>query len=294
MKKIKDKLVYFLLRVISFFSQFIPVFIGYKFAEILGAIAYKYLKIYQKIIAINLNIAFPEKSEKEKKQIAVKTMQVFCKVIFMGLKFPYLSKQQIINLIEFPTFDIIKNNSKNGAIFLSAHLGNYELLGAYVAVNGFPFGVVYSPIENKAIEKFVKITREKLGWILIPRNNLAKEKCKEILRQQKCLAVANDQNAAASGVILNFFNKPASTFKGFAELALEFNVPIIPAFSIIKGTKIFCFAEEPMKVPNSGDKKQDVIILTQEYLNILEKYIKQYPEQYFWLHKRWKGSIEYY
>lgn len=293
MKKIKEKLTYFVLRVVSFFIQFVPIFIGYKFAEILGAVAYKYLKSYQKIISINLNIAFTEKSEKEKKQIAVKTMQVFCKVIFMGLKFHYLTKEDINNIISFPSFDIVKNNSKNGAIFLSAHLGNYELLGAYIAVNGFPFGAVYRPVENKAIEEFAKIPREKLGWILIPRDNFAKERSREILRQGKCLAVANDQNAAGSGVMLNFFNKPASTFKGFAELALEFKVPIIPVFSIIKGTKILCFAEEPMQIPDTGDKKQDAIILTQEYLKILEKYIKKYPEQYFWLHKRWKATVEY-
>lgn len=175
-----------------------------------------------------------------------------------------------------------------GAVLVTGHFGYWELLGATVASLGYPIGVVAKDQHNPAVNRLIIRCRERLGMQIIPMASAMRPVLKT-LKQNGCVGLLMDQDAGPGGTFVNFFDQPASTYQGPAVFALRTGAPVIPCFIVKNGIErhrvVF---ETPIESTSTGDEDKDVHRVTQQYTSVLERYIRDYPDHWFWVHRRWK------
>ena len=176
-----------------------------------------------------------------------------------------------------------------GVILITGHFGYWELLGATVASLGHPITVVAKDLHNPAGNRLILAARERLG-MGVTNMNTAATPILRALRRNECVGLLADQDAGPDGVFIDFLGSPASTYQGPAVFALRTGAAIIPCFIIRCGAEQHrvCF-EAPINVVASGDDSADIEIITQTYTNVLADYILDYPDHWFWVHRRWKS-----
>jgi KDO2-lipid IV(A) lauroyltransferase len=175
-----------------------------------------------------------------------------------------------------------------GVILVTGHFGYWELLGAAVAALGYPIGVVAKDQHNPAVNRHLIACRERLGMRVIPMAT-ATHAILRTLRRNECVGFLADQDAGPGGVFVRFLEQPASTYQGPALFALRTGAPIIPCFIVREGIERHRVAfEEPIRATPSGDEAADIQGYTQQYTAALERYVRAYPDHWFWVHRRWK------
>ena len=179
-------------------------------------------------------------------------------------------------------------NGGRGVILITGHFGYWELLGATVAMLGYPITVVAKKLHNPAVDGLVHAGRERLGMAVAPMDK-APAAVYRALRRNECVGLLADQDAGAGGVFVDFLGMRASTYQGPALFALRTGAPIVPCFIIRSGPERHrvCF-ETPIEAIPTGDEPADIARITQAYTDVLARYIMDYPDHWFWVHRRWK------
>ncbi|MCY3714377.1 MAG: lysophospholipid acyltransferase family protein [Gemmatimonadetes bacterium] len=175
-----------------------------------------------------------------------------------------------------------------GVILITGHFGYWELLGATVAMLGYPITVVAKKLHNPAVDRLVHAGRERLGMAVATMDK-APATVYRALRRNECVGLLADQDAGAGGVFVDFLGMRASTYQGPAQFALRTGAPIVPCFIIRSGPERHrvCF-ETPIEAIPTGDEPADLARITQAYTDVLARYILEYPDHWFWVHRRWK------
>ncbi len=177
---------------------------------------------------------------------------------------------------------------KKGVIALTAHFGNWELLGAYVVHRGIPLRVVGTALQDPRIDALLVSTRNRAGYTNIARGKDTKEILRA-LQKGEALGMLIDQDTKVAGVFVDFFGIPAYTPTGPAVLASKYEVPIVPIFMWLKEDLTYqleCFP--PLELSRTDDAAHDIEVNTRKCSEAYEKIIRQHPEQWAWMHKRWK------
>ena len=244
----------------------------------------------------NLEIAFPEKSQAEREKILKASFENLGRILGDVSHFPRYTAKRLEQLVEFELDnDAFKNYLKEkakgrGAIILTPHLGNWEIIVlAYSAVKE-PLNYLARPLDNPLIEEMTADFRTRFGNRPLNKTNSVMTAI-EILRQGGLLGVLPDVNAhPKDGVFVPLFGVPACTTSGVAMLALRTNALIVPVcgvwderaghYRFINGSIV-----EPVR---TGNRQQNIVETTALYTAALEKFIRAYPEQWLWIHKRWK------
>jgi len=252
---------------------------------------YHFSSKHRMITFNNLLHAFPEKDLLEITKIAKNVFLNLGTVTAEFFEIPSLTKD---NMSSWVTFEGLENyeraREKNqGVLFYTAHFGNWELLAACCGLQNIIVTIVYRALDNPILENFVAWFRSFTGHKLLPKGG-ASQRIVESLKNNEMVGVLIDQNVFwHEGVFVDFLGRPASTTKRFAELALRTGAPVLSAFIIRKedGTYRIVFNEE-VKLSRTGDHDRDLFENTQRFTNIIEDVVRRYPDQYFWLHQRWK------
>lgn len=178
-----------------------------------------------------------------------------------------------------------------GVILVTGHFGYWELLGATVASLGHPITVVAKKLHNPAVNRLVHAGRERLGMAVTDMDS-APPAIFRALRRNECVGLLADQDAGAGGVFVEFLGLKASTYQGPAIFALRTGAPIVPCFIVRSGPERHrvCF-EAPIEAVPTGDETADIIRTTQAYTDVLARYILDYPDHWFWVHRRWKTPM---
>lgn len=176
-----------------------------------------------------------------------------------------------------------------GVLLLTAHYGNWELLAAAHALTGFPLTVVARPLEPPVLDRLATRLREKSGVRVIPKRR-AVAGVREALRQGGMVGILLDQNASRrEGVFVPFFGEPASTSKSLALLALSSGAPVVPVFIHREAAGRHRVVIEPaVPAPATGDRDTDVLAYTEAFTRVIEARVRRAPEQWLWMHRRWK------
>jgi KDO2-lipid IV(A) lauroyltransferase len=176
-----------------------------------------------------------------------------------------------------------------GILVLAAHYGNWELLAASHALSVFPLSVVVRPLDHPMMERLVDRFRRRSGVELIGKRRALGE-ILDALRRGRMVGILLDQNASrAEGVFAPFFGVPASTSKGLALIALRTGAPVLPIFiRRMQGGRHLVQADPVVEVPADGDP----IAYTAAFNRSIETAIRRAPEQWFWMHNRWKTRPE--
>ena len=206
------------------------------------------------------------------------------------VRLPIMTTDEINSIIKVNGIEHLKKAyAKNrGVIMLSAHLGNWELLGIWIAKNGFPAAAIGARIRNPHLEKLIMKFRSQCGLKNIKRGNDTREIIKS-LKQGQGIGMLIDQNTKVQGEFVNFFNLPAHTATAPYRLAKKYGSPIIPVFIHLHKDYTYHieFLEE-IKLHNTGNETQDMVNTLQDCSTVIENIILRFPEQWSWIHRRWK------
>lgn len=176
-----------------------------------------------------------------------------------------------------------------GALLLTAHFGNWELLGAAHVLTGFHLSVVVRPMDNPALDRVAARLRIRSGAELIDKRR-ALSGVLSALRREWMAAILLDQNASRrEGVFVPFFDVPASTSKGLALLAFKTGAPVVPIFIHREPDGRHRVIVDPaVPLSRTGDRERDLVEATALFTRIIEAKVRRWPEQWFWVHRRWK------
>jgi len=177
---------------------------------------------------------------------------------------------------------------KRGVLLMTAHCGNWELLTLVAAITRHPVGIVYRPFDFKPLDRFFRAFRSRFGAQMIPAAH-AMRKIMRKLRNGDAVAILFDQNVDwYEGVFVDFFGRRACTNKGLALLALQTGAPVVPVFMrrVARGFVAEIGPEVPLA--RSGDKIRDIETHMRRCNQVLEDFVRRYPDQWFWVHRRWK------
>jgi Kdo2-lipid IVA lauroyltransferase/acyltransferase len=246
----------------------------------------------QRLITIhNLTCAFPEKSINEIKNIArgaYRTLGITAADFF---EIPSLTKDNIGNLVaveglEYYTKAMEKNR---GILMLGAHFSNWELTAVAISLVLKPAVITYRPLDSPTLDNLVLWVRSCTGNVLIDKER-AMRKMLRSLAHNEIVATMIDQNMAwQEGVFVDFFGRPACTTNGLALLALHTDAPVVPGYILrLENGKYRMVIKEEMAVIRTGDEDADILINTQNFTRFIEDTVREYPDQWFWIHQRWK------
>jgi KDO2-lipid IV(A) lauroyltransferase len=175
-----------------------------------------------------------------------------------------------------------------GAFYLGAHFGNWELLAAAHILTGVPLSVVVRPLDNPFLEAVLARGRER-GQVKLIHKRAAIRGVQASLARGECVGILLDQNAGRDGVFVPFFGRPASTSRTLAVLALRTGAPVVPAFiRRLAGGDHEVTIEPPIALARTGDRERDVEVNTARFTAVIERYVREHPDQWFWVHRRWK------
>ncbi len=290
-KRIKRWLVYvfvlFFVRVLRSVNRLTAI----RLTLLIGRIAFYLAKGARNRTIRHLTLAFgTEKSPKEIRRLA---RQVFLNLAVSAadaIRLPILVEQGLNSFVTVEGFHHLKNAHAKGkgTILLSGHFGNWELLGAWLVQNGIPLKVIARPAYDPRLDEMLVDIRNKTGYTNIPRG----KGTKEIVRSLKlgyALGLLVDQDTKVKGVFVNFFGRPAHTATGPIILSQKFSAPIVPIFIRLREDLTYhVYCGEELSLENTGDEERDLIVNTQKCSDVSEGIIRRFPDQWVWMHRRWK------
>ena len=263
--------------------------------NLLGDFAFYILRVRRKQVLKNLKLAFGnQKSDIELKKIARETYKNLGKTLLEFLQLPRMNGtkiKRVVDTSELSKIDAILRHG-NGAILLGAHFGNWELLGAAFGLGGYSVNVIGRLSDNKKIGHIIDRYRRLVGMKVIQKNDPIR-KVLRALSNNELVAILMDQNTRKDMVFVDFFGRPAATAKGVAVFALRTGVPVVPAFIVREGKYHKILIGNPIYAHSSENTDDDIQRYTAQFSKVIESYIKQYPDQWFWLHNRWKTQPKY-
>jgi KDO2-lipid IV(A) lauroyltransferase len=273
----------------------VPLSPLFSLAKGLGTLAYYFDRRHTRLALDNLKAALGrEKSLKELKRIAKENYQYTTMGGFEMLR--VLDFQgRYTNLISLEGGENLDRalEKEKGVIGFSCHLGNFILLIAKLISLGYPTSAIYKDPKDKIIAGFFHNIQKKMGMIRIPANprRTVAKKSLESLHRREILYLQLDQDAGHHGVFVDFLGRPASTPLGPIIFAQRTGAPLVPMYIIREGRNKHRLIIEP-EVPlvNTGDKEKDLITNTQRLTKVIEKYVRKYPSQWWWMHNRWKSK----
>jgi KDO2-lipid IV(A) lauroyltransferase len=173
-------------------------------------------------------------------------------------------------------------------IFVAGHHGNWELLGAYIAARGIPFEVIARGMGNPLFGEYINGIRTGLGMTVVHDSDAVK-RTPRALRAGWAVGFLSDQGVKGlASTYVTFLGRPAKTPRGAAVFALRFNVPVFFGDGIRLPNGKYRVIIEPVEIEPTGDRETDVDAIVIRFTELLEKWVREFPEQYFWQHRRWR------
>jgi KDO2-lipid IV(A) lauroyltransferase len=257
-----------------------------------GDIAYCLDERHRRIALRNLAIAFPEQREESRKKIARAAFQQLGTVL---AEFPSISRFNRENVENFIRIEGAEHFHKakekgRGILFLTAHFGNWEWMAAsFPLLTGHSIAVVYRPIDNPFVGRMVGRLRTWTGNQGIS-NQKAMARILRVLKKEGAVGILLDQNVSwQEGVFVKFFGEWACTNEGLALLAMKTGAAVLPGFNIRQPDGRYRLVLEPeLNLVRTGDKEYDVRANTELFTGVIERHVREFPEQWLWLHQRWK------
>ncbi|MFQ5330156.1 MAG: lysophospholipid acyltransferase family protein [Thermodesulfobacteriota bacterium] len=285
----------FLLQSITSLVNHIPLPLLQATGRGLGRGAYRIDRRHRDIALVNLRAAFGgEKGARELASIAVRLFENLGMNMMEFSKIPWLKRSSLKGYVRCEGIEHLEKALKGGkgVIFITAHLGNWELMAAYYGLTGYPVDVVVRDIDSPLVNEFVRWVRTRSGNRVVPK----RKSMRGLLRTLKSggiVGVLLDQNVTWSeGVFVNFFGKLACTNKGAALLAAASGATVVPTFTVREGRGHRIIIGHEIEVVKSGNRSSDVVENTARFTHAIEEMVRQHPDQWFWIHQRWKSRPE--
>ncbi len=286
----KNFILYQLIKVLIIVMSKIPLEVLMFFSDFFGLVWYKADKRHRDVVVNNIRTAFPGKYSPTQALGFAKKNFKYTLGLVSEIIWSYGQKtEKLLGFYEIRGREHIQGAMKKGGVILiGGHVGNFELMsGAMAKAKIYPIGL-YRKFDFNPLERFMLETRQRLGTTMVPLRN-ASPKITRALKEKRVVATLLDQNVDwYKGVFVDYFGHPACTNSGLAKLVLKSKTRVVPMFiRKEQGRYIHEFLPE-ITITRTQDAIKDIEINTQAFVSAIESMVRQCPEQYFWVHNRWK------
>lgn len=242
----------------------------------------------------NLQIAFPDMRKPERTRLLRGSFDNLGRLLGEFSQLPRATPERLRELIEYDEVGLAHlreaEKAKRGVIFLTGHIGSWELLSFGWSALEYPISFLVRPIDNARIDEMIRSIRTRYGNQPIDKKGAARQALK-VLREGGTLGILSDLNSHPhEGVFVPFFGQLACTTAGIATLALKTDAIVIPTCAVWDKQKrrYFFHGDPPVELVRTGDHEKDVELNTARFAAAMERMIRLYPDQWLWIHKRWK------
>ncbi len=287
-----DRLAYFAALAVLCGLRVLPYGVSIRVAHGLGLACGCLVAKWRRVAEINLRKALPRLSPRERRRIRVGVFQNLGRVALALAKLPAWSEQEVRQRVDFVGLEHFRAGAARGrgVILLTAHLGNWELGAlAHGAVEG-PVHVIVRPIENPLVNRLVEGRRSAHGNRVISKRAVAREVFR-VLRSNGTVGILADQNAVPEdAVFVDFFGTTAAASRGVARIALRSGAAVVPAVAWWDGASRRHVVEYGPRIElvRTGDPSRDLQASSQIFQTAIEERVRRHPEQWLWIHRRWK------
>lgn len=293
MKRVRHFLEYILLYLFFWGINLLPWRVALWVGKKLGDLAF-FLRLRKKTALKNLSRRL-KKEGKEARKLLREVYQNFGEGMVEWLRFPGIKKTFVEKHIQFENLHLLDKalEEKRGIFMVSLHLGNWELLGAALALKNYPLHFIVGKQKNKWVDGFMNRLRKKMGIKIIPMNFALRQAYRALLRGEIVCMLA-DQDVSRRGIFVPFLGKYASTTRIPGVLSLRTRASIIPCALIReKGFRYRALIGESIRAQKiQRGREEEIKNLTLRFTKVFEDYVRTYPEQWFWMHKRWLHTLK--
>ena len=272
----------------------LPAPAAYSAGRALSKLVYLLAGKLRRTGAINLRLAFPEKSDEERAQLLRETFDNLGRLLAFFSQFSSRSREELMQLIEvrgLENLEAAKAIHGNRLILFTGHLGAWELTSFGLSLVEHPFTFLVRRLDNPRIEEMVDEVRKKFGNETIDKLSAARSMLKILRSGETSLGLLPDLNTLDDeAIFIDFMGVPAATTFVVAKLAVRTKTPLVPVFApwSKEKDKYLLIVEPMIPVETTGDEEADVRQLTIKFTQHIEQQIRQYPGQWLWIHRRWK------
>ena len=256
----------------------------------LGGLFYRLDRRRRKTAVSNVRAAFPVRTDDECRAIVRGAFANLGRHVFDLLRFDSMSVEQMMDLVEFEGEERVEQAlaSGKGVMFYTGHFGFWELQIMVHAARFAPITMVARTLNNPLLEAMIERVRTRVGTRVIPRQGAVRGLLRGLLEHRSVGMMIDQHMQDRSAVTVEFFNRPAATTSSIAALALRTGVPVIPVFALpLPDGRYRMIYETPVEAPDPGSPDA-VRLLTQRCTDVLEMYVRRYPELWLWMHRRWR------
>jgi KDO2-lipid IV(A) lauroyltransferase len=262
------------------------------FAASVASLLFSLLPKLQKTAEFNLRLAFPDWTDAQRKDATRKMVRHLGWMAVEFARFPQLTKENIEKLVILDGHKNFLEGQRRGkgVLYLTGHVGAWELSSFAHALYGYPLHYMARPLDNERLDALVNQYRCSSGNKPIFKNESARVMLK-ILKDSGTIGILADQNTMPEeGVFVDFFGKSACTTTGITRVALHTDAAVVPGYAYWDETiqKYRLRFEPPVELVRTGDTERDVFENTQRFAKVIEEIIRKHPDQWVWIHKRWK------
>jgi len=247
----------------------------------------------RKIAEFNLRLAFPDWTEKRRRLVLSKMSRNLGWMAVEFARFPKYTKENIGNVVVLDGHENFLSGQQRGkgVLYLTGHIGAWELSSYAHALYGFPLHYMARPLDNRSLDAMVNRYRGRSGNKPIYKNESARLLLR-VLKEAGTVGILADQNTMPDeGMFVDFFGTLACTTTGIARVALHTDAAVVPGYAVWDKDmrKYRLRFEPPVELVRSGDTERDVAENTQRFAKVIEEIIRKYPDQWVWIHARWKN-----
>ncbi len=289
--KLRRYVLYYLARALAAIVYIMPLSVALAFADAIGSLAFYAARKYAKVTLENLRSVFGgEKTEDEIQRIARGVFRNIARNAVELVRFPKITKENIDSILTIEGKDILdRGYSKGkGIVLVTGHIGNWEIMAIALRIKGCPGVAVGKRIYFHKYDEYLNSLRRHHDVHIVYRDE-SPRKILKLLKSNNLVGIVADQDVdSVEGVFVNFLGRKAYTPAGPAVLAKATGAPLIPVVMIRDGRRHRLIVNEPIELADTGNKEADMVTNTQRWSDVLVSYIRRYPDQWVWMHRRWK------
>ncbi len=290
MKKIQYKIEYTIFQSLLFIIRITPKPIISFYGNVFGLLLY-YFGVRRKVVGINLEIAFgKELNKRQLKQLAKENYKNISRIMFEFLLMRFIPPDDLGKYIEIEGLNILKDALKEGkgAVVAGNHFGHWELMAAGISKFLEPLHIYSGQQKNTLFDNAINDIRRKFGTVTISKSKKSAFKMMKALRNNHPLGMAGDLNVPHDNLFVDFFGKKAVVGQGLATFTLKRKAPLIFIWVVRTGPLKHRGYIKRIYYQTTPDTQTDIQNIAQLISSELEKRIRENPDQYYWINRRWK------
>ncbi len=240
----------------------------------------------------NLALAFPEKAEAERAQILRGEFASLGRQLAEVCRFPKYTPENIDQVVVYDGFENYERARARGkgVLFLTAHFGGWELSAFAHSLHGHPMHIVVRAMDNVYLDRLILRYRTLHGNCIVEKDDFVRGLLAAMKAGEEVGILMDTNMTPPQGVFVDFFGIAACTASGLARIALRTDAAVVPGFTIWDAQlgKYRLRFDPALELIRTGDLEADIQANTQQFTSVIEKYVRNYPEQWLWVHRRWK------